>query len=79
MENNQIKEWYLKYYPTDELGSELSDKLTFKDLYVALENHKDVYDLLGVCDSIVRERVFEKLSEVMNVEYDFIYRKWLQK
>lgn len=72
----KIKEWYMKEYPTDELGAEINNEITFEDLFVALD--KDVYEVLGVGDSIVRERCFEKLAEIMNVAYEDIYYKWLR-
>ena len=72
----KIKEWYMKEYPTDELGAEINNEITFKDLFVALD--KDVYEVLGVGDSIIRERCFEKLAEIMNVDYDYIFEKWLR-
>jgi hypothetical protein len=72
--NNNIKEWYVNAYPTDELGCEINVDVTFGELY----NHVSiVYDVLGVDDSLVRERVFGKLSEIMNVDYAVIYKKWL--
>jgi hypothetical protein len=72
--NNNIKEWYVNAYPTDELGCEINADVTFGELY----NHVSiVYDVLGVNDSLVRERVFGKLSEIMNVDYAVIYKKWL--
>ncbi len=77
METN-IKEWYINAYPTDEMGSELNDNVTFNDLFVALDNYKDVYELLGAGDSLIRERIFEKLSKLMNVEYSYIYEQWLK-
>lgn len=75
--NKNIKEWYLNAFPTDDLGCEIKDGITFNDLNVALNNDKDIYDFLGVYDSIVRERVFSELSEVMDVSYNRIYNKWL--
>lgn len=72
-----IKKCYLIAFPTDELGWELNERVTFEDLLVALDNAKDVYELLGVEDSIVRERVFGQLSKIMGVDYNFIYNKWL--
>lgn len=78
MENTNIKEYYLKTFPTDELGYELNDNITFSDLFIALDNYKDVYEFLGVDDSIVRERVFGELSVVMNVDYNYIYNQWLE-
>ena len=29
-------------------------------------------------DTIVRERIFIKLAEIMNVDYDYIYEQWLK-
>ena len=77
-EKTKIKEWYVKEYPTDELGVELNGEITFYDLFVVLDNYKSVYEALNVWDSIVRERVFGKLSEIMQVDYDYIYEQWLK-
>lgn len=72
----KIKEWYMKEYSTDELGAEINNEITFEDLFAALD--KDVYEALGVGDSIIRERCFDKLAEIMNVDYDYIFEKWLR-
>ena len=72
----KIKEWYIKEYPTDELGVEIDDDVTFEDLFESLD--KNVYETLGVGDTIIRERTFDKLAKVMNVEYDYIHEKWLR-
>lgn len=74
----RIKEWYVKEYPTDELGVEISNEITFYDLFVVLDTYKSVYEALNVWDSIVRERVFGKLAEIMEVDYDYIYEQWLK-
>lgn len=73
----KIKDWYESAFPTDELGCEIKSNVLFSDLFVTLDNGEDVYEFLGVDDSIVRERVFGKLSEIMNVEYSYIYNQWL--
>ena len=80
-ENQKIKDWYIKTYPTDSLGKELKDTVTFQDLFEALDNYRDVYATLfkdGGADSIVRERVFKELSKIMGVEYNYIYDQWLK-
>ena len=77
-ENTKIKEWYMTEYPDDELGVEMNKDITFYDLFVVLDTYKSVYDSLGVWDSIIRERVFSKLAEVMNVDYNYIYEQWLK-
>jgi hypothetical protein len=77
-ENTKIKEWYMTEYPDDELGEEMNKDVTFYDLFVVLDTYKSVYDTLNVWDSIIRERVFSKLAEIMNVDYDYIYEQWLR-
>lgn len=75
----KIKQWYLKEYPTDELGNELPNDLTFYDILKALNEYKDVYELMGGADdSIIRERIFAKLSELIDVDYNDIYEQWLK-
>lgn len=77
MENEKVKTWYMEQYNTDELGQEIKEDITFYDIFYALDRHKDVYEVLGVDDSIVRERVFEKLAEIMQCDYNYIYEQWL--
>ena len=74
----KIKEWYIKEYPTDELGAEINNEVTFEDLFIALDTYKDVYEVLGVGDSVIRARCFGKLAEIMNVDYEDIFEKWLR-
>lgn len=73
-----IKKWYVKNYPDDELGEEINDKISFWTLYVLMYQRSEVYSLLEVSDSVVRERVFEKLAEILGVDYDYIYKLWLR-
>jgi hypothetical protein len=75
--NKKVKDWYIKTYPSDDLGQEINDKITFKSLWAYMNNGYDVYEVLEVGDSIVRERIFEKLSEVLGVDYNVVYNKWL--
>lgn len=77
-ENTKIKKWYMENYPTDELGIELDSNITFNDLFIVLDTYKDVYKALNVYDSIVRERVFNELAKIMNVDYDYVYEQWLR-
>ena len=72
-----IKKWYVETYPSDELGAFLSDNVSFLSLYHAITNSIDVYNLLNVSDSLTRERVFLKLSQLLNIEYETIYELWI--
>lgn len=74
--SQQVRKWYEKEYPEDELGNQISD-ITFSDIVYGLNDGKDIYGVLGVGDSIVRERVFGKTADLLNVDYDDIYYKWL--
>ena len=80
-EYSRIKEWYLKEYSSDSLGNQLLDGTTFYDLFYALDRKKDIYTTLfgsgELGDSLIRERVFEKLAEIMGVDYNYIYEQWL--
>lgn len=71
-----VRKWYMKTYPTDELGGEIDKRNTLWDIYTYLSQGGDAYDVIGVADSVVRERVFEKLSKVLGVDYDTIYDMW---
>lgn len=79
MEN--IKQWYLDSFPEDELGQTLRDDITFEGLFEALDNYQDVYvflfgDPMGG-DSVIRERIFEALAEIIEVPYEEVYDQWL--
>jgi hypothetical protein len=72
-----IKDFYLNNYPTDELGVELNEKATFAGLVTILFGDMDVYDYIGVGDSLVRERLFSELANQLNASYDYVYNLWL--
>jgi hypothetical protein len=77
MRAEKIKDWYTKNHPTDDLGEELDEDVTFADLMNALNNKKEIYEVMGVGDSVIRERLFERLTWMYDESYDTIYNKWL--
>jgi len=74
---NYIKEFYLKNYPSDEMGAEINENATLVGLLHTLHTKCDVYQYIGVDDSIVRERVFEELAKQLRLSYTTIYDLWL--
>jgi hypothetical protein len=72
-----IREFYLENYPTDELGLELNETPTFSGLLNQLITSGDVYRYIGVADSVIRERLFERLAKELNVKYEYVYNLWL--
>lgn len=73
-----LREYYIKSYPSDPIGKEINRDITFVDLFECLDNYEDVYILINVYDSLVRERLFNKLAEMMCVDYNYIYNQWIQ-
>ena len=72
-----IKWWYIANYPTDDLGKSLDRDATFEGLFFTLANGEDVYRYIGVGDSVIRERLFEKLADITGFDYDYIYDLWM--
>lgn len=73
---NNVKDYYAKNYADDELGNNIKDNVTFLQLYRALKDNTDIYNLLGIADSTVRERVFKELAKILNTDYDYVYNIW---
>lgn len=76
-----VKEWYAETYPTDDIVSHIREDLTFWGLFDALDNYKEIYAVIfkaGWEDSIVRERCFERLAEIMEIPYDEIFEQWMK-
>jgi hypothetical protein len=73
-----IREYYLATFPSDDLGNEINPQATFEGLAETLNNYQDVYDYIGACDSLIRERLFYQLSILHNTEYEVIYDLWME-
>ena len=71
-----IREFYVKNYPTDDMGKCINPKATFVGLLMEIHLGNDVYEYLYVYDSIIRERLFVRLAEELNVKYDYVYELW---
>lgn len=56
---------------------QIPEDLTFRKVMDALNNEEDIYDVIGVNDSVVREEIFILLSDLLDIEYDEIYQLWL--
>jgi hypothetical protein len=74
-----IKEFYLKNYPHDELGNEINETATFEGLLRTLIINGDVYEYIGVEDSIIRRSIFDELANTLKVNYDHIYNLWMNQ
>ena len=72
-----IREFYVAKYPSDDMGDGINPTATFAGLLTQLIVGGDVYEYLYVYDSIIRERLFERLAEELNVKYEYVYNLWL--
>lgn len=71
-----IRQFYLETFPSDELGADINPNANFESLWIVIRGGL-VYEYIGVFDSVVRERIFEKLSELTGHNYDYIYNEWI--
>jgi hypothetical protein len=72
----KVKNWYNENYPTDNLGENINPLISFYDVFYTLDNYGDIYELIGESDSLIRERIFEKLCELTGHTYEEIYDQW---
>lgn len=71
-----LRDWYMRAYPEDPLGSKIKPVVTLDDVLSRLRDGGDFYDFVGVCDSVVRERVFVELCDRYGFSYDDLYDCW---
>jgi len=76
MIKTRIKNWYKIRYSDDELGNSINKEVTFEHLFYALDCHADIYKFLGVGDSLIRERVFNKLAQLMGCDPKYVFDQW---
>lgn len=79
LQQSKVLDFYKQKHAHDDYGvSEINANVTFLDFLLELNKpNGDIYEILGVADSLIRERVFERLSELLNVDYNVIYNIWL--
>lgn len=69
-------DWYAKAFKSDKKMAP-KNGVTFEQLYESLKKGENIYDKMGVGDSIVRERVMSEMADRLGVDYDHVYDLWL--
>ena len=69
-------DWYAKAFKSDKKMAP-KNGVTFEQLYESLKKGENIYDKMGVGDSIVRERVMSEMADRMGVDYDHVFDLWL--
>jgi hypothetical protein len=72
-----VRDWYMDKYSDDELAQEINPKITFNDIREIIDAKKDIYDFLNVADSLIRQRIFAELANLLGVRYEVVYEAWL--
>lgn len=76
-----LKQLYMREFPEEEaFFDDLNEKTTLYDVVVGLNNGVDVYEIIfkdDHGDSVVRENVFNLISEALNIDYEDVYQCWL--
>lgn len=68
-------------FPEDtEIAQDIRPNATFWGCLRCLDDYGDIYLYLmgNNGDSIVRERVFAKLADIMGEDYGYIYDQWMK-
>lgn len=76
MPNTEIRSWYMAKFPTDDLGKQIRPKLTFAKVWTEMKKGSDYYSMMSG-DSVMRERVFDGISDAYKIPYDTVYDTWL--
>lgn len=74
-----VKDDYVQDFPTDELGKEINENLNYLQVFNGLLSGDDIYEMMDVSDSLIRERVLERLAYLMGIDYQIIYYLWLNE
>ena len=77
--DKNVKRELMRLHKGDSFCEEINPRITFRDVLIALLQGKNIYDTLGVDDSVIREYAFEALCDIIGCDYDFPYELWLYK
>ena len=73
----KVLDFYKSFYPNDEEGKNINPNLTFSSLLRGMRKGEGFYGMVGVGDSIIRERIFVALADLYaNKDYGAIYSLW---
>ena len=77
--DKNVKRELMRLHKHDPLCEDVNPRITFRHVLIALLQEKDIYDTLGVDDSVIREYTFEALCDIVGCDYSFPYELWLYK
>lgn len=72
-----IVQWYKAEYPEDSIAENIAPLVSFKDCFDRMKKGEDFYDIICVADSLARESIFQKMSDILGVGYEELYQLWM--
>lgn len=67
---SKINVWYSYHYPNDTEALKNINAVTFGDVLKAIVTKENVYDVIGLADSIVRDSIFSEICNLLGWEYE---------
>ena len=64
-----VKEWYMEHYPLDDMGEEIKPSLKWDELFEKMRCGVYTCAIVGVDDSVIRERIEDHLCIMLNIPY----------
>lgn len=79
LKKSNAKECYMADYIQDTIYEHFNENVTLFDIWDGLLKKENIYDIIGVSDSITRERFFQIIANKLGVCYHMIYSLWLNQ
>ncbi len=70
--DDSVRDWYIRQFPSDELGKDI-EPVTFKDVIKSFGSGVHLDEVIGVYDSILRDRVLVETSYRSCIPYENIW------
>lgn len=74
---SNVRTTYMNCYPSDVEGININNNVSFAQVLARMQEGENFYEIIGICDSLIRERIFNIMAIVGGVKYDDIYTLWL--
>lgn len=74
---SHVKKWYHECYPDDSLWKEIDPRVSFGDILQMMQEKKNIYPRIAD-DSVIRERVFWEIADLLHTDYDTVFTLWLE-
>ena len=71
-----VHQWYVSKYPDDDQAVGLRRGFTFMDVIDAINDGRDIYKVIGIGDSVIRERIMDEAAWRYEIDYSSIYNTW---